>query len=83
MRRWQLQEAKAKLSEVVKAAVAEGPQEITLRGEGAAVVMSCDDYRRLVEPKPRFVDLMRSSPLRGVKLQVERDRSPVRDVQIG
>lgn len=53
MRRWQLQGVKAKLSELAKAAGAEGPQEIRLRGEGAAVVMSCDDYRRLVEPKPR------------------------------
>lgn len=82
-RRWQLHEAKARLSELVKAAVSEGPQEITLRGEAMAVVVSWDDYHRMTEPKPRFVDMMRESPLRGAELSTERDRSPERDATIG
>ena len=35
---WQLQEAKNKLSEVIRRAREEGPQTITVRGEPAAVV---------------------------------------------
>ena len=82
MRRWQLQEAKARLSKLVKAAVARGPQEITVRGESAAVVISKADYDRLSKPKPSFMEFLRMSPLFGAKLEIDRDRSPVRDVTL-
>jgi len=50
MSAWKLETAKARLSEVVRQAKEEGPQTITVRGAGAAVVLSVDDYRRLTEP---------------------------------
>ena len=37
--KWQLQEAKNRLSEVVRKAQHEGPQTITLHGRDAAVVV--------------------------------------------
>ena len=40
MASWQLQEAKARLSELVKSAEQDGPQEITVHGRAAAVVVS-------------------------------------------
>ena len=40
MHAWQMQEAKARLSEVVKRAESEGPQDITLHGRSVAVVLS-------------------------------------------
>ena len=46
---WQLQRAKAMLSEVVRSAARE-PQIITVRGEEKAVVLSMDEYRKLNEP---------------------------------
>lgn len=53
---WQLQEAKARLSEVVRRAVDEGPQHVTVRGELAAVVLSEEDYRQLTSKRPSIVD---------------------------
>ncbi|MCC7413400.1 MAG: type II toxin-antitoxin system Phd/YefM family antitoxin, partial [Gammaproteobacteria bacterium] len=44
---WQLQEAKARSSELVKRAANQGPQEITLRGRPVAVVLSREDFERL------------------------------------
>lgn len=82
MDRWQLQEAKARLSEVVKEAATKGPQEITVRGEPAAVVLSRADYERLIHAKPRFVEFLRSSPLVGVKLKITRDKSTDRAVAL-
>lgn len=82
MRRWQLQEAKARLSEVVKSSQREGPQEISVRGESTAVVISKAEYDRLRKRKPSFVEFLRRSPLAGVKLHVERDRTPPRDVRL-
>jgi len=80
MKRWQLQKAKAQLSKLVKAATARGPQEITVRGEPAAVVISKSDYDKLSRPKPSFMEFLRKSPLFGLTLEIDRDRSPVRDV---
>jgi len=81
MHSWQLQEAKARFSELVKSAATEGPQKITVRGEPAAVVLSAEDYARLTREKPSFVEFMRKSPLRGVDLKIERDRTPAREVK--
>ena len=53
---WQLQEAKARLSEVVRRAVDDGPQHISVRGEPAAVVVSEKDYRQLTSKRPSIVD---------------------------
>ena len=76
---WQLQEAKAHLSELVKTVQQNGQQQITVHGKPAAVVLSCDDYARLTRKRPSFVELMRQSPLMGVDLQLERDQSLTRE----
>jgi prevent-host-death family protein len=53
---WQLQEAKARLSELVRRAVDEGPQRVSLRGEPAVVVLSEHEYRTLTSKRPSLVD---------------------------
>ena len=81
MRSWQLQEAKARLSELVRSCEREGPQQITVRGEPAALLLSRRDYERLRHgTRPSFVDFLRRSPLRGLDLKLKRALSPVRDV---
>ena len=82
MRRWQLQEAKARLSELVRRVEREGPQEITLRGEPKAVVVSKAEFERLQRPKPSLTAFLRSSPLAGLDLEIARDGSPPRDVEL-
>jgi prevent-host-death family protein len=82
MRRWQLQTAKARLSEVVRASEESGPQEITLRGESVAVVVARADYDRLAGRKGSFVDFMRRSPLGQAGLRLRRDRSATRRVKL-
>ncbi len=57
--RWEQQQAKAKFSEVVRRACAEGPQLVTTRGAKPVVVMSADDYLALIDHKPTsFKDLL-------------------------
>lgn len=79
---WPLQDAKARLSELVKEAVSNGPQTITLRGEPAVVVIAQRDYQRLRRSTGSFVDFIRHSPLRGVELMITRDRSLPREVDL-
>lgn len=82
MKTWQLQDAKAHLSEVVRQATTGNPQEITLRGEPVVVVMSKKQYLELVKPKLTFVDLMQHSPMHGLTLDLTRDTSPTRDIEL-
>lgn len=82
MREWALQDAKSRLSEVVRLAMEHEPQEITLRGKPAVVVLSVEDYRRLVHPKPSFVELIRNSPLMEVDIDLTREQSLTREVDL-
>lgn len=82
MKQWQLQEAKAKLSKLVKAAAAQHPQTITVRGEPQVVVLSKKKYDELTGGKASFVDFIEQSPLKGVKLSITRDKSLPRDVEL-
>ena len=59
---WQLQEAKAKFSEVVKRTSVE-PQLITVRGEEVAVLLSLETYQKLVNPKSNLYEFIQNSPL--------------------
>src|SRR6218665_801252 len=47
MQSWQMQNAKARFSELVKHAAQEGPQDITLHGKSVAVVLSRELFDRL------------------------------------
>ena len=82
MRTWQLQEAKAKFSELVKTSQQEGPQVVTVRGEPAVVVISRSEYERLRRQRPSLVEFLRQSPLFGVELDIERDKAPARDARL-
>jgi len=62
MRKWQMQQAKAKFAEVVKRAAAEGPQVVTYRGADTAVVLSIEEYRRLSAMRPNFIEFLLSGP---------------------
>ncbi len=83
MTRWPLQDAKNRLSEVVRQASDEGPQIITLRGDDAVVVVAAAEYARLVrKPKGTLVDFFRKSPLGGVALDLTRSRDTGRRVEL-
>ena len=84
MQTWQMQEAKARLSEVVKRAELDGPQDITLHGRSVAVVLSRAAFERLSGQMASLVDFMQASPLVGLDedLVFERDASPTREFQV-
>ncbi len=83
MRQWALQDAKARLSEVVRLATEHEPQEITLRGEPAVVVLAREDYDRLTTPRESLVEFMRRSPLYGAEdIEFPHDQSLTREVEL-
>ncbi|MCE2433956.1 MAG: type II toxin-antitoxin system Phd/YefM family antitoxin [Candidatus Latescibacteria bacterium] len=44
---WQVQDARARFSELLKTGLAEGPQIVTRRGVETAVLVPIDQWRRL------------------------------------
>jgi prevent-host-death family protein len=82
MSRWQLQDAKNRLSELVRKARDEGPQVITLHGRDAAVVVSASEYARRAKSKGGLVEFLRKSPLAGAGLEVGRSRDTGRPVRL-
>lgn len=80
MQRWQMQTAKARLSELVKHAAHEGPQDNTLHGRSVAVV-SRELFDRLSGNDQSLVDFMCASPLHGRDdIQLDRNRSLPREI---
>jgi prevent-host-death family protein len=47
---WQIQDAKQRFSEMIRAVAHDGPQVITRHGEAVAVVVDIAEYRRLTRP---------------------------------
>ncbi|WP_028957912.1 type II toxin-antitoxin system Phd/YefM family antitoxin [Sulfitobacter sp. 20_GPM-1509m] len=77
---WTLQDAKNKFSAVVDAALAGTPQEVTRRGKPAVVVLSADEYHRLVESavqtRESFADHLMAFPGE----DIPRAQAALRDV---
>lgn len=59
MKRWPVQDAKARFSEFLQASLTRGPQLVTMRGEEAAVLVPVEEWRRLnARARPGFKALL-------------------------
>ena len=83
VRSWQLQTAKARLSELVRLAIDEGPQLITRQGRGEVVVMPVEQFERLIartRQPTSLVTFFAQSPLAGLELNLDRDKDTGRPI---
>jgi prevent-host-death family protein len=78
--RWQVQEAKQRFSEVLRAAESGEPQIVTKHGEEVAVVIDIAEYRRLRGETVDFMAYLCAGP--HADLDVERSTEPPRDVDL-
>jgi prevent-host-death family protein len=69
---WSLQDAKARFSEFVRKVKAEGPHMVSLRGKPEIVVMTVKDYEALQSQRPSLMQLMKTSPLAGIDMDIAR-----------
>lgn len=82
MTTWQVHEAKARFSQLLRDASNEGPQVVTKHGRPAAVVVSVEEYRRHEAQQKSLAEVIRSSPMAGVQIDVERNRTDPRDIDL-
>lgn len=78
---WRLAEAKNKFSELVNRALSEGPQRV-LRRNDAVIVLSQRDYDKLTGKRPSFKDFLLQDGPSFEGLDLERDRSPMPDIEL-
>jgi len=78
--KWQIQEAKARFSELVERALKDGPQTVTRHGKAVAVLIPADEYRRLRTGGKSLKAMLAAAPLEGVKISRSRDTGRVVDL---
>lgn len=79
---WQLQEAKAKFSEVVNEALRHGPQIITKHGVETALLISISDYKRMNKKESKISQFFRNSPLNNIEIDLERSKDFPRGIEL-
>jgi antitoxin Phd len=73
MAKWQLQDAKARFSEFLNAALQKGPQIVTRRGVETAVLVPIEDWRRIQHAaRPGLKELLLENTPIGDELVPER-----------
>lgn len=75
---WTVNEAKAKLSQVIDRAQKRGPQTITENGRPAVIVVEVEEWERLTRPSGTLSDFFAASPLRGAALKSPRRKDRLR-----
>ena len=80
--RWQVQEAKQRFSEVLRAAEAGEPQIVTKHGEEVAVVIDIAEYRRLRGEPVSFMQYLRAEPSADEDFVIERRPDLPREIDL-
>jgi prevent-host-death family protein len=81
MARWQVQQAKARLSEVIDEAERKGPQLITRHGLDRAVLISIEDFRSLTADKPDLRTYLLGGP-KVPDFAIKRSRDAGREIAL-
>lgn len=79
---WQLQEAKNKFSNLVDRAHHDGPQFVTKHGKESVVVIAIEEYQKISKPQSDLLSFFKNSPLSGIRLDLTRDKSSSRTVEL-
>ncbi len=79
---WTVAEAKARFSELLQCAQAEGPQRITRHGRTAAIVVSPSAWDKQAERRENLAEFLMNSPLRGSGVRITRLRGRLRKVDL-
>ncbi len=80
--RWQVQEAKQRFSEVLRAAELGEPQIVTRHGEEIAVVIDIAGYHRLRGQFVGFMEFLRAEPTVDADIEIERSRELPREIDL-
>jgi len=76
---WQIQQAKARFSEMVERTLKEGPQIVTRHGKPVAVLIPAEQYHRMRARRKSLKAMLASAPLEGIQIVRSRDSGRIID----
>ncbi|MDP2830056.1 MAG: type II toxin-antitoxin system Phd/YefM family antitoxin [Sulfuricellaceae bacterium] len=79
---WQLQEAKGNFSQLIKRAVNGDVQIVTVHGKPTAVVISTEEYTRLMHRQSKLSSALLRPDLAAEDLDISRSRDTGRDIDL-
>jgi len=79
---WTVASAKAKFSEVIDRALADGPQVITRNGRKTVVVVAAEEWEHKGTRNGNLAEFFAKSPLRGSGIKAERVKDGPRKLDL-
>jgi antitoxin Phd len=79
---WQLQEAKARFSELVNEVMEDGYHTITKNGQPVVVIISHEEFEKFKKPTKTLGQFLAESPFSKYDLDIKRDKSPGKDIDL-
>ena len=79
---WQIQEAKAKFSHLIKETVSSGYQTITKNGETVAYIVSKEEFEQYLKPHKSLIEIFEQSPYPEIDLEIERSKESMREIDL-
>jgi prevent-host-death family protein len=76
---WQIQEAKAKFSELIDTVLRDGSQRISKHGEEVAVILSKEAFDKLSRPSDSLLHFFKNAPCQEVELDLTREKDTPRE----
>ena len=80
--RWQVQEAKQRFSEALRAAESGEPQIVTRHGEEVAVIINIAEYHRLRGEQVDLMAYLRAEPSADADFTIDRQRELPREIDL-
>lgn len=78
---WQFQDAKSKFSQLVESAIHDSPQFVTKQGNNVVVVLSFEEYKKMIKPEKDLVPFFQDAPFDDFKLDITRSKDLFRDIE--
>jgi len=79
---WQLQEAKAKFSQLVEDANIKGYQTITRQGKAVAVILSKKEFDKMTQSKNSLLNFFKAAPCQEIELNIQRSKDLPRELDL-
>ncbi|MCI0382352.1 MAG: type II toxin-antitoxin system Phd/YefM family antitoxin [Chlamydiae bacterium] len=79
---WQLQEAKARFSELVDEVIEGGYHTITKNGRPVVVIISHEEFEKIYTPKNTLGEFLSESPFSTFDLDIERNNDLGREIDL-
>ena len=79
---WQIQEAKAKFSQLVEDANIKGFQTITKQGKPVAVILSKKEFDKITKSKTSLLSFFKAAPCQEIEINISRSKDLPRELDL-